>query len=100
MKLFQEHGVNPMASCLPMLIQFPIWIALYNTLRVSAELYNSAFIHGWLDDLTAKDPFFIVPALMGLTTIITQILTPTPTTNPSQKTITLRDERLSSPWRC
>ena len=88
MKLFQEHGVNPMASCLPMLVQFPIWIALYNTLRVSAELYNSAFIPGWLDDLTAKDPYFIVPAVMGVTMIITQILTPTPTSNPSQKTVT------------
>ena len=88
MKLFQEHGVNPMASCLPMLVQFPIWIALYNTLRVSAELYNSAFIAGWLDDLTAKDPYFIVPAVMGVTMIITQILTPTPTSNPSQKTVT------------
>ncbi len=88
MKLFQEHGVNPMASCLPMLVQFPIWIALYNTLRVSAELYNSAFIAGWLDDLTAKDPYFIVPAVMGVTMIITQVLTPTPTSNPSQKTVT------------
>jgi YidC/Oxa1 family membrane protein insertase len=88
MKLFAEHGVNPMASCLPMLVQFPVWIALYNTLRVSAELFNSAFIPGWLDDLTAKDPYFIVPAVMGVTMVITQVLTPTPTSNPQQKTMT------------
>ncbi len=87
MKLFKEHGVNPMGSCLPMLIQMPIWFALYTTLGVSVELYNAPFIHGWINDLTAKDPYYILPVAMGITMILTQILTPTPMSNPSQKTM-------------
>jgi YidC/Oxa1 family membrane protein insertase len=87
MKLFKEHGVNPMGSCLPMLIQMPIWFALYTTLQVSVELYNAPFIHGWIDDLTSKDPYYVLPVAMGVTMILTQILTPTPMSNPSQKTM-------------
>ena len=87
MKLFKEHGVNPMGSCLPMLIQMPIWFALYTTLQVSVELYNAHFIHGWIDDLTAKDPSYALPIAMGITMILTQVLTPTPMSNPSQKTM-------------
>ena len=87
MKLFKEHGVNPMGSCLPMLIQMPIWFALYTTLQVSVELYNAPFIHGWLEDLTAADPYYVLPVAMGITMILTQVLTPTPMSNPSQKTM-------------
>jgi YidC/Oxa1 family membrane protein insertase len=74
-----------MGSCLPMLIQMPVWIALYTTLQVSAELYNSVFIPGWLDDLTAKDPYYILPVGMGITMFLTQYLTPSPMSQPSQK---------------
>ncbi len=87
MKLFKEHGVNPMGSCLPMVIQMPIWFALYTTLQVSVELYNAPFIPGWLNDLTAKDPYYILPVAMGITMVLTQVLTPTPMSNPSQKTM-------------
>jgi YidC/Oxa1 family membrane protein insertase len=87
MKLFKEHGVNPMGSCLPMVVQMPIWIALYTTLQVSVELYNSVFIPGWLDDLTAKDPYYILPIAMGITMLLTQWLTPTPMSQPGQKTM-------------
>ena len=87
MKLFKEHGVNPMGSCLPMLIQMPIWFALYTTLQVSVELYNAPFIPGWLDDLTNKDPYYVLPVAMGITMILTQVLTPSPMSNPSQKTM-------------
>jgi YidC/Oxa1 family membrane protein insertase len=76
-----------MGSCLPMLIQMPIWFALYTTLQVSVELYNAPFIHGWLDDLTAADPYYVLPVAMGITMILTQVLTPTPMSNPSQKTM-------------
>jgi YidC/Oxa1 family membrane protein insertase len=87
MKLFKEHGVNPMGSCLPMLIQMPIWFALYQTLQVSVELYNAPFIRGWLNDLTAPDPYYVLPVAMGITMILTQVLTPAPMSNPSQKTM-------------
>jgi len=85
MKLFKEHGVNPMGSCLPMLIQMPIWFALYTTLQVSVELFNEPFIAGWISDLTAKDPSYALPIAMGITMVLTQMLTPTPMSNPSQK---------------
>ena len=87
MKLFKEHGVNPMGSCFPMLIQMPIWFALYTTLQVSVELYNAPFIPGWLADLTAPDPYYILPVAMGITMVLTQVLTPAPMSNPSQKTM-------------
>jgi YidC/Oxa1 family membrane protein insertase len=87
MKLFKEHGVNPMGSCLPMLIQMPVWLALYTALQVSVDLYNSVFIPGWLEDLTAKDPYYVLPVAMGITMLLTQVLTPTPMSQPGQKTM-------------
>ena len=67
MNLYKAHGVNPISGCLPMLLQMPIWFALYRTLMAAAELYHSPFIPGWIDDLTAEDPYYILPiALMGM----------------------------------
>ncbi len=67
MGLYKTHGVNPLAGCLPMLLQMPIWLALYRMLSTVGELYLSPAIPGWIDDLTATDPFHILPiALMGL----------------------------------
>src|SRR5438552_16893703 len=76
-----------MGSVQPMLIQMPIWFALYTTLQVSVELYNGHIIRGWIEDLTSKDPYYVLPVAMGITMILTQILTPTPMSNPSQKTM-------------
>jgi YidC/Oxa1 family membrane protein insertase len=86
-KLYKEHGVNPLSSCLPMVIQMPIWFALYKTLQVSVDLYNEPFVHGWLNDLTASDPYYVLPVAMGATMILTQILTPSPMSQPGQKTM-------------
>lgn len=67
MELFKQHGVSPLAGCLPMLLQMPIWFALYKMLSVAGELHGAIFIPGWLTDLTARDPFFILPVcLTGL----------------------------------
>lgn len=76
LQLYQKHKVNPLGGCLPMLIQMPIWIALYTTLQTSVELYNEPFIAGWLSDLTAKDPYYILPLAMGATMFITQKMQP------------------------
>src|SRR5260370_16141652 len=76
-----------MGSGLQMDLQMPIWLALYTTLQVSVELYNAPFIRGWIDDLTAKDPYYILPVAMGITMVLTQVLTPAPMSNPSQKTM-------------
>jgi YidC/Oxa1 family membrane protein insertase len=61
--LFQRSGVNPLAGCLPMLVQLPIWIALYAMLNTAVELYREPFL--WLPDLTQQDPFYILPLAMG-----------------------------------
>ena len=73
MGLYKQHGINPLGGCLPMLLQMPIWIALYQTLGNAAELYRAPFV-GWIHDLTAPDPYFIIPgALVVLMFIQTRI---------------------------
>jgi YidC/Oxa1 family membrane protein insertase len=64
MNLYKAHGVSPFSGCLPGLIQMPIWIALYSTLNYAVELYRAPFI-AHIHDLTAKDPYYITPLLMG-----------------------------------
>jgi YidC/Oxa1 family membrane protein insertase len=83
MNLFKAHGVNPLAGCLPMLLQMPIWFALYRALSVAAELYQAEFL--WFHDLTAPDPFYILPVFMTLTMLLQSRLTPTTATGMQQK---------------
>jgi YidC/Oxa1 family membrane protein insertase len=67
MALYKQNGVNPLAGCLPMLLQMPIWLALYKMLSTAGELYNAPFIPGWINDLTQQDPFYILGvALVGM----------------------------------
>jgi YidC/Oxa1 family membrane protein insertase len=61
--LWQRTGVNPLAGCLPMLIQMPVWFALYSMLGTVVELYREPFL--WLPDLTAPDPIYALPLAMG-----------------------------------
>ena len=85
MNLYKAHKVNPLAGCLPMLLQMPIWYALYQMLRYAAELYQAPFIPGWIDDLTAPDPLHILPiALMGMMFLQSK-LTPTTADSTQQK---------------
>jgi len=72
MKLYQEAKVNPAGGCLPMLVQVPIWIALFTTLRTSWELYREPFISPVWTDLTFRDPTYLLPVAMGITWIFTQ----------------------------
>ncbi len=83
MKLYKEKKVNPMGGCLPMLMQIPFFIALYNVLSVSIELRQSPFISFWIKDLSVYDPFYILPVLMGLSMIVTMKMTST-TADPTQ----------------
>jgi YidC/Oxa1 family membrane protein insertase len=64
MNLYKAHGVSPLGGCLPSLIQMPIWIALYSTLNYAVELYRAPFF-GHIHDLTARDPYYITPLVMG-----------------------------------
>lgn len=75
MLLYKRHGVNPMSGCLPMLIQIPFFIALYQALMNAIELRQAPFIF-WIKDLSSADPYYITPILMGLTMLIQQMLTP------------------------
>ncbi len=83
MNLFKAHGVNPLAGCLPILLQMPVWFALYRSLSVAAELYQAKFL--WFDDLTAPDPYFILPVFMTVTMLFQSMLTPQTTTGVQQK---------------
>ena len=74
MKLYKEHKVNPLGGCLPMLIQFPVMIALYQVFRGTIELRGEGFIF-YITDLSAKDPYYILPVLMGVSMFIQQKMT-------------------------
>jgi YidC/Oxa1 family membrane protein insertase len=82
MALWKEHKVNPMGGCLPMLLQLPIFFAWYRVLGQSIELYQAPFF-GWIQDLSLKDPFYVLPILMAVCMFVQQKLTPT-TMDPSQ----------------
>jgi YidC/Oxa1 family membrane protein insertase len=84
MELYRTEGINPLAGCLPMLIQLPIWFAFFQMLRSSVELYDQPF-YGWITDLTRPDQFYILPILMGGSMLIQQLLTPTPADQPQMK---------------
>lgn len=85
MALYKVHGVNPLAGCLPMLLQMPIWIALYRMLSSAGELYLQPFIPGWINDLTNTDPLHILPAILMVTMFVQSRLTPTTADGAQQK---------------
>jgi len=77
LELYRKEKVNPMSGCLPILIQIPVFIALYWVLVESVELRQAPFIL-WIHDLTTKDPYYILPLLMGLSMFLQQRLNPPP----------------------
>lgn len=85
MALYKKHKVNPVGGCLPMLLQIPVFIALYNVLNKAIELRGAPFAL-WITDLAAKDPYYVLPIIMGVTMVIQQKMTPT-TMDPAQAKI-------------
>ena len=83
MMLMKTQGYNPLAGCLPILIQMPVFFALYRVLYSSTELYQAPFML-WIQDLSAKDPFYITPVLLTGVMFIQQKITPTTATDPVQ----------------
>lgn len=75
MKLYKEEKINPLGGCLPILIQMPVFIALYWVLLYSVEMRQAPFML-WIEDLSAQDPYFILPVIMGITMYIQQKLNP------------------------
>jgi YidC/Oxa1 family membrane protein insertase len=85
MALYKRHGVNPLAGCLPILLQMPIWLALYRMLSSAGELYLERLVPGWIDDLTATDPFHVLPVVLIVTMFGQARLTPSTGSGFQQK---------------
>jgi len=77
MKLYKEEKVNPMGGCFPIMVQIPVFIALYWVLLSSVEMRNAPWIL-WIKDLSSPDPYFILPVVMALTTLLQTALNPAP----------------------
>ncbi len=77
MELYKKEGANPLGGCLPMLAQMPVFLALYWALMESVELRQAPFFL-WIHDLSAMDPYFVLPILMGISMFLTQMMQPEP----------------------
>lgn len=77
MKMYREEKINPLGGCLPILVQIPVFIALYWMLLENVEIRQQPFML-WIQDLTAQDPYYILPVLMGITMLIQHKLNPSP----------------------
>lgn len=86
MELYKKEKVNPVSGCLPLLLQMPIFLALYWMLMESVELRHAEFIF-WITDLSSKDPYFLLPVLYGASMFVMQKLTPTPSSDPMQQKV-------------
>jgi len=86
MDLYKKEKVNPMSGCWPMLVQIPVFIALYWMLLESVELRQAPFIL-WIEDLSTKDPYYILPIIMGASMYIQQKLSNNPGMDPMQQKI-------------
>jgi YidC/Oxa1 family membrane protein insertase len=76
MKLYKEHKVNPVGGCLPMFLQMPVFIALFNILYMTIDLRQAPFML-WINDLSIQDPFYVLPVLMGVSMFVQQKIMPT-----------------------
>lgn len=73
--LYRQHGVNPVGGCLPLLLQMPVYIALYRSINASVSLYNQP-LFGWITDMTQKDPYYVLPLVLGVLMFAQQKVTP------------------------
>lgn len=86
MALYKKHNANPMGGCLPMIMQIPVFFAIYRVLLNSIELKHAEWI-GWYHDLSVMDPYYVLPVLMGASMFWQQRITPTNFTDPMQEKI-------------
>jgi YidC/Oxa1 family membrane protein insertase len=84
MGLYRERGVNPASGCVPMLLTLPVLLAFYSLLTVAIELRGAPFV-GWIQDLSAPDPFYVTPVLMGLSQLWQTWMTPQTGVDPAQQ---------------
>src|SRR6266478_4134217 len=83
MAIYSREGINPVGGCLPMLLQMPLWIGLNNTLSYAIEMPHAQWL--WIADLSSKDPYYILPVLMGLSMYMVSKMTPMTATDPQQQ---------------
>lgn len=88
MEVFKRSGVNPLSGCFPMLLQMPIFFALYSVLYNAVELVGADFV-GWIHDLSAKDPYYVLPMAMAVAMFVQQKITPSTITDKMQQKIFL-----------
>ncbi|CAA6827074.1 MAG: Inner membrane protein translocase component YidC, long form [uncultured Sulfurovum sp.] len=86
MEMYKKHGANPMGGCLPLLLQIPVFFALYRVLLNAVELQGAPWIL-WIEDLAIMDPYFVLPVLMGVSMWFQQHITPNNFTDPLQEKI-------------
>lgn len=86
MEMYKKHGANPMGGCLPLILQIPVFFALYRVLLNADELQGASWIL-WIDNLAAMDPYFVLPILMGASMWFQQKITPSNFTDPLQEKI-------------
>ena len=87
MEMYKKNGANPMGGCLPMLLQIPVFFALYRVLLNADELQGAAWLPIWIDNLAVADPYYILPVLMGVSMWFQQKITPNNFTDPMQEKI-------------
>jgi len=87
MEMYKKNGANPMGGCLPMLLQIPVFFALYRVLLNADELQGATWIPVWIDNLAIADPYYILPILMGASMWFQQKITPNNFTDPMQEKI-------------
>jgi YidC/Oxa1 family membrane protein insertase len=88
MALYRERGVNPASGCIPLLLMMPVFLAFYAMLQTAIELRGAPFI-GWIHDLSAPDPYYVLPVLVGISQVVQQLMTPQTGVDPAQQKMML-----------
>jgi YidC/Oxa1 family membrane protein insertase len=86
MAVYSREGINPVGGCVPQLLQMPIWFGLYRALQGTIEMRHAPWF-GWITDLSAKDPYYVLPVLMGLSMYLVSKMTPMASADPQQQTM-------------
>jgi len=84
MAVYSREGINPVGGCIPQLLQMPIWFGLYRALQGTIEMRHAPWFW-WIKDLSAKDPYYILPVLMGFSMYLASKMTPMTATDPQQQ---------------
>ncbi len=84
MAVYQREGINPVGGCVPMLLQMPLWFGLNTVLRYAIEMRHARWF-GWITDLSSRDPYYVLPVMMGLSMYLVSKMTPMTSTDPQQQ---------------